>query len=303
MKLHRWKPEKIEAMYNFVHKSFKEVRHLPEGERVPALQGLLDGYIAAMWGAHIARLRFKAKRSRRYRQKKRADTKLARKTLLWNQNEDDKEFKVQRDMARELRDERGEQFSFRKFVKEWREARKAPLVIQDEETFERYLEEQKHKMYVNGPSIVRQPVSKKAGYLRRYRVEILEPLMYELKRKAYITKLVQDREDAIKQKKIVEEQAVKKAKRQEEKKARTAERNAYWERVLGEWHKENDRLIALKREYFVARQKVFSEARKEFLTAMNADVHLWEESPDECKFLRFQFGQGVKFPFNKTQYL
>lgn len=303
VKLHRWKPEKIEKMMQFVRRSFEDVRHLPEGERMPSLQGMLNGYIGAMWGAQLARLRFKAKRSRRVRQKRRADTKLARKLTLWNDREDAKEFKVQRDAAREQRLERGEQFSFKKFVKEYREARKKPLVIQDEATFEKYLEEQKQKMFVNGPRIVRMPISKRAGYRRRYEVEVTAPMIYELKRKAYITMLVNQREDAIKAKKVAEEQEARRLSKAAAAAEKSAARRAYWEKVQADWHRENDRLIALKREYFMARENVYAEARKEFLSAMNADVHLWEESPDECKFLRFKFGEGVSFPFNNTRYL
>jgi hypothetical protein len=188
-------------------------------------------------------------------------------------------------------------------VKEYREARRKPLVIQDEATFEKYLEEQKQKMYFNGPAIVRQPVSKKAGYRRRFTVEITAPIVYELKRKAYITMLVKQREDAIKAKKVLEEQEARRLSRQAAAAEKAAARRAYWEKVQADWHTENDRLIALKREYFMAREQVYAEARKEFLAAMNADVHLWEESPDECKFLRFKFGEGVSFPFNNTRYL
>lgn len=303
VKLHRWKPEKIELMNKFVKQSFEQVRHLPEGERMPSLQGMLDDYIGAMWGAHVARLRFVARRSRRYRQKKRADTKLARKTRFWNKTEDEKEYKVRSELARAVREEKGERFSFRRFVKEWREAKQKPLVIQDEATFEKYLEEQQQKMYIRGPSVVRQPRFPRAGYARRYRVEVLEPILYELKRKGYVTKLVMEREEAIKAKKVADELAERRAERALLKAERSAERQAYWNKVHSEWHKENDRLIALKREYFLARQDVYAQSRKEFLTAMNSDVHLWEESPEECKFLRFQFGVGVQFPFNNSRYL
>lgn len=270
---------------------------------MPSLQLMLDEYIGSMWGAQVARWRFVARRSRRHRQKKRADTKLARKTLLWNRNEDDKEAKVRADLDHDLRQQRGENFSFRRFVKEYREAKKKPLVIQDEETFEKFLEQQRQTMYLRGPRLVHQPVSPKAGFKRRFQVEIVEPLVYELKRKAHITRLIQQREDAIKAKKVAEEIAERRAERKIIADKKAAERRSYWERVQGEWHAENNRLVALKREYFLAREKVYSEARKEFLTAMNADVHLWEESPEECKFMRFQFGTGVQFPFNNTRYL
>ena len=270
---------------------------------MPSLQLMLDEYIGAMWGAQVARWRFVARRSRRHRQKKRADTKLARKTLLWNRNEDDKESKVRHELAHDLRVERGEAFSFRKFVKEYREAKKKPLVIQDEETFDKFLVEQTQKMYKRGPRIVRQPMSPRAGYDRRYQVEILQPFLYELKRKAYLTHLIQQREDAIKAKKVAEEIAERRAERKAIADVQSAERRMYWNKIQAEWHEENDRLIALKREYFMAREKVYSEARKEFLAAMNADVHHWEESPEEAKFLRFKFGAGVTFPFNNTRYL
>lgn len=302
IKIHRWKEDKIEKMNKFVQKSFEEVRHLPEGERMPTLQGLLDGYIAAMWGAKLARLRFAAKLNRRHRLKRRADTKLARKTLFWNLVEDMKENKVLRDKVREAREARGELFSFRKFIAEYRESKKAPLVIHDEATFEKFLAEQKEKNFFRGPASSRQPIFKRAGYKHRYKVEVLDPLVYELKRKGFITRLVQDREDKIKAKKVAEELAARRAERDAAKAKRSQEKAEYWGKVLGDWHQENDRLFALKQDYFMAREEVFSQARREFLLAMNNDVNLWNETPDECKFLRFKFGSGVQFPFNRTPY-
>lgn len=101
---------------------------------------------------------------------------------------------------------------------------------------------------------------------------------------------------------MAEEIAQRRAESAQRKAEKRAERKAYWDKVLGEWHIEQARLIDLKRKYFLARQEIHDKARREWLEALNEDVDLWKETPDECKYMRFSFGEGVKFPFNNTPY-
>lgn len=68
-----------------------QVRNIPEGERMPALQRLIDEYINGVWGRYVAEIRKKAIERRKYRLKKRAFTKTARKMLKWQQVQDMKE--------------------------------------------------------------------------------------------------------------------------------------------------------------------------------------------------------------------
>lgn len=90
-KVYRWRPEQIEAYRNYVRKMAAQVRHIPEGERMPALQRYVDEYINGIWGQYVATIRMKARRNRKIRLKKRAVTKTARKMLMWQRVEDFKE--------------------------------------------------------------------------------------------------------------------------------------------------------------------------------------------------------------------
>jgi hypothetical protein len=164
------------------------------------------------------------------------------------------------------------------------------------------LEEDKLKNFVRGPSALRRKLHNRMSYETRFRLEVGEPLLYHLKRKAHLTKMVREREQAIREKKLAEELAERRAVSSARKAEKRAERKAYWDKVLGEWHLEQARLADLKRKYFLARQDVYDKARQEWLTALNEDVELWKETPDECKYMRFVFGEGVKFPFNNTSY-
>lgn len=87
-----------------------------------------------------------------------------------------------------------------------------------------------------------------------------------------------------------------------EKKALSRQKQEYWGRVLGDWHAENNKLKALKKEYMLARENVYAKSRKEFLEALNLETLKFKETPDECKYMRFAFGYGVQFPFNETNY-
>lgn len=106
----------------------------------------------------------------------------------------------------------------------------------------------------------------------------------------------------MKEQKLAAELKEKRAARKIEKTEVSRKKQEYWGKVLGEWHAENNKLKALKKEYILSRQKVYSESRKEFLEALNLETLKFKETPDECKYMRFAFGYGVQFPFNDTDY-
>lgn len=93
-------------------------------------------------------------------------------------------------MERESREARGEQFSFHRFISLYRESKKAPFIIHDEATFEKFLEDEMNSKYVRGPKSSRRPETGRENYRTRYKKEILDPFLYELKRKAHITHLI-----------------------------------------------------------------------------------------------------------------
>eukprot|EP01122_Echinamoeba_exundans_P006729 TRINITY_DN1952_c0_g1_i1.p1 TRINITY_DN1952_c0_g1~~TRINITY_DN1952_c0_g1_i1.p1 ORF type:complete len:363 (-),score=94.82 TRINITY_DN1952_c0_g1_i1:44-1132(-) len=299
----RWRPEQIEHLRKIMIRIKRTAeRTVAEGDRAAEMQKMLNQYISGLWGTRLKAMRAYSKYLRTRRAKKRAFTKLARKFKFWNEVEDMREQKVIRDKERALREANGEQYSFRKFLRWWKESQRKPFVIHDEETFAKMLEEDKMKNFVRGPSSVRRKLHNRMSYETRFRLEVGEPLMYHLKRKAHLTKMIREREQAIKEKKLAEELAERRAVASARKAEKRAERKAYWDKVLGEWHLEQARLADLKRKYFLARQEVYDKARQEWLTALNEDVDLWKETPDECKYMRFVFGEGVKFPFNNTPY-
>lgn len=53
-------------------------------------------------------------------------------------------------MEREDREARGEQFSFKKFLQVYKESKKAPYIVHDEETFEKFLEQEMSRKYIRG---------------------------------------------------------------------------------------------------------------------------------------------------------
>lgn len=72
----------------------------------------------------------------------------------------------------------------------YRESTKTPFIIHDEATFEKFLENEMSTKYIRGPKSSRRQSSGRENYRTRYRKEIVDPLLYELKRKAHVTHLV-----------------------------------------------------------------------------------------------------------------
>lgn len=89
-----------------------------------------------------------------------------------------------------LRDANKEQYSFRKFLRWWKEAQRKPFVIHDEETFTQMLEADRLKHFVKGPPSTRRKLHVRMSFERRYGLEVGDPLIYHLKRKAHVTKMI-----------------------------------------------------------------------------------------------------------------
>jgi len=69
----------------------------------------------------------------------------------WNKLEDKKEDKIYRDEQRIYREKERIPFSFKKFLKEQRDKKRKPIIIEDEETFRKRLEEDQQKYLFFGP--------------------------------------------------------------------------------------------------------------------------------------------------------
>jgi len=74
----------------------------------------------------------------------------------------------------------------------------------------------------------------------------------------------------------------------------------HWNKIYSEWLSQNNQLKGLKAEYARTRNKFQEEARKEYLRAIEEDVNKWVHTPEECRFLRFKFKEGITFPFNPS---
>jgi len=153
----------------------------------------------------------------------------------WNSLEDMKEDKIIREWTRRDNVSHGQVFSFKKFMASQRLMRMKPIEIGSEEDFLKKIEEDQKVYLKNGP---RSAIIRKSGhenYLTRRQYEIENPIIYELRRKARVTFLVEQREGAI-NKRIVELKIkTNKEKRQIERLEGNRKRNEHWDNVYGEW--------------------------------------------------------------------
>jgi len=114
------------------------------GQEVGANQGArflesmnlrITSYFDTDWGIKNSIIKAEARRRRQIRVKKRRDKLLKTRHKEWHHLEDLREAKVFRDQQREARKDRREVFSFAKFLREDREKKRPPYIIEDEETF------------------------------------------------------------------------------------------------------------------------------------------------------------------------
>jgi len=131
--------------------------------------------------------------------------------------------------------------------------------------------------------------------------DVIDPFLHEIRRRGRIAKLVEEREDAIaraKWRETVEKQRETRLKERQEKFVKVQE---HWNKVLGAWHKENNMYRVMKQEYMEQREALKTRAREEFLESLGSTVHMWQNTPQECRFRRFRI-ISVDWPYNKSGY-
>jgi len=265
----------------------------------------IKGYFETRWGAMRALIKRRAKKKKILKRKHRRDLQLEKKIDKWNKLEDAKENKIFRDKERAKREERHEQFSFKDFLAKEREKKRHPYLIESETTFHKRLQEDMQNYLWKPPKSVRRQhrARNPIGYTKRLDREILDPFLIEIRRRARFAELVEQREEAIASAKYQQKLAEDRKKRLEERQTEFLKKQEHWNTALGGWHKENNLLRVMKREYMKERNEVLRNSRIEYLSALEEDHNFWEATPNECRFKRFRFIPNVKFPYNKTQYI
>jgi len=291
-----YKPYDLDQLKRRVERAAKT--DLEEKDRKSLAQKSIDEFVAQKWGTNMSEIRNKAKKRKDLTRRKRYFELLDKNLKEWNDLQDAKENRIIRHRERESREKEGKLFSFKQFLREYRE-RKSPTQILTDEEFLKVLEEDTKK-YLSKGNRKPKTTGKENYNVLLYR-NVIQPWMYEMRRKARIGELVRKHEDSLKERKYREEVEKLRAIREEEKSKERNERNKYWEKTFGEWHQQNMKLIELKSNFRVVREETLAKSRKDFLLAMEEDIDKWVETPNECKFLRFKFADGVKFPPNKSQ--
>eukprot|EP01121_Diplochlamys_sp_Union-15-3_P014650 TRINITY_DN469_c0_g1_i2.p1 TRINITY_DN469_c0_g1~~TRINITY_DN469_c0_g1_i2.p1 ORF type:complete len:352 (+),score=50.28 TRINITY_DN469_c0_g1_i2:51-1106(+) len=302
-------PEKVKGYTNRDMKDFRDyIRDNfeivgPMDAKVEALKVIKD-FKDLKFTKDQAVRRAHGKRRRDLRQKKRLIRKGELRNRLWQEAEDAKEYRILRDMMRTEREKRGEPFVFKRFLRAYQDFHRKPYpyLSHDAAAFWPIAKKDMESNFKRGPIYITQRTTGEENYKTRFRYEVWEPFWYELRRKVRLTTMIKHHQDMIKehqQRETLKEGRIQKALR---KRQSHEERVAHWGKVIGDWFTENNKLKALKNEYRVMQEGILSKSRREFLLAMNQKVNLWTESPDECKYLRFQFGEGIKFPYRKSEY-
>lgn len=306
-KIEGYNPDETDKFVRWLRRTSTAV-----GQEVGANQGprfiehmnqRVQDYIETDFGIKRSIDKAEAKRRREIRKKIRHGKRLASWHSSWHQLEDMKENRVLRDRQREIAMERKEQFSFVQFLRSEREKKIPPYVIEDEETFRRKIQELQDKHLFWGPRDRYTQFRKPIGYFHKLQRAVWDPWVYELRRKGKVMELVEEREEAIAKRKWDQMLAERREKRLKERQDDFEKQLVHWNATLGEWHKENNTLRKLKEEYMEQRRQIEASARREYLQVLDTDSDKWVESPNECRFLRFRFSEGAKFPYNKAPYI
>jgi len=258
----------------------------------------IEGYFETKWGQRMSAVKARAKKKRRIARKNRRDKLLWKKLDDWNKLEDMKENHYLRHCSYGPNG-----FSFREFLAAHREKRRPLPEIESEEEFRKKLEEDQKHFLFKAPKLVRRKVKERLNYDKESNRRIVAPWLHEVRRRARIKKLVDRREDAIAQLKWRELVAKKKQERLERKQKEGLRKLRHWNSVLGSWHEKNHHLRMMKLGAAAKREGIMAAARDEFLRAINDTAKHWQESPNECRFLRFRFAFGIYFPFTNSPYL
>eukprot|EP01130_Rhizamoeba_saxonica_P000302 TRINITY_DN10280_c0_g1_i1.p1 TRINITY_DN10280_c0_g1~~TRINITY_DN10280_c0_g1_i1.p1 ORF type:complete len:358 (-),score=80.85 TRINITY_DN10280_c0_g1_i1:26-1099(-) len=267
-------------------------------------QSFVDSYLAGEYGRVRNLVKMKQKKRKVYNAKRRQWKFTERRLMKWNEIEDMKEDRIIRDMEREEYDD-SKQFSFTYFVREQRKKKKPVIKIGTDEEFEEFLEKDKQTHLFKKPMKLRRALNGNENYITLRQRDVEIPWLYEVRRRARVAELVNKREQAIAEKDFEIELAIKREKLRLEKAKKHKLKMAHWQKILGDFYNTKNRIQKLKFEYMNERTEIFKLARKEFLKALSEDVDKWAESPEECRFMRFRFNEGVgdSFPYNNTPYI
>jgi len=302
-----YNPDEVDKFVRWLRKTAILV-----GQEVGAMQGprfieymnlRVKDYIETDFGIKRSIDKAEAKRRREIRKKIRNNKRYSNWHNDWHKLEDMKESRILRDKQRETSVDRLELFSFNAFLKAEREKKMTPYIIEDEETFRQKIKDLQEKYLFWGPRDRFTKFRKPIGYWHKLQREIWDPWVYELRRRGKVMELVQEREEAIAKQKWNQMLEERRSKRMQERQEDFDKQLVHWNETLGEWHKENNTLRKLKEEYMRKRKEIETASRREFLQILDTDSDKWVESPNECRFLRFRFAEGVTWPPNKAAYI
>eukprot|EP01128_Nolandella_sp_AFSM9_P009227 TRINITY_DN5848_c0_g1_i1.p1 TRINITY_DN5848_c0_g1~~TRINITY_DN5848_c0_g1_i1.p1 ORF type:complete len:381 (+),score=102.84 TRINITY_DN5848_c0_g1_i1:37-1143(+) len=267
------------------------------------MQSEIDAYVGIQWGIYQSERKAVVRGKRILNRKKRREKLLWKKMDQWNALEDMKEDRVLRNLARAEKELRKESFSFRRFLAEKREAKRPAYTIESEEDFLQTLEDDRKNFLVYAPKSVRRQYNKRnvLGYQRILEREVVDPFLHEVRRKARMAELVGRREDAIAQETYRRQLAEKRAIALEKKQKEHLKKQAHWNEVVGGWQRENSYLRTLRRKFVEMNMAQESEARKEYLSALEEDISMWTDTPDSCRYARFRM-VGTNHPFHGLPY-
>jgi len=299
-KIKGYNPDETERFVRWIRKTATLVSQEVGAQQGPRflehMNAKIRDYIETDFGIKRSIDKAEAKVKREKRRKLRSDRRLKTLHLDWHKVEDMKEHKILRDKEREAAMDRKERFSFVAFLRAEREKKTTPYIIQSESRFRRQIARLQNKYLFWGPKDRFKRFKKPIGYWHKLQREVWDPWAYELKRKGKVMELVQEREEAIARQKWENMLSERRKLRMEERKDDFEKQLVYWNKTIGEWHKENNTLRMLKAEYMSQRKAIEADARREFLQVLDSDSDKWVESPSECRFLRFRFADHYVFP-------
>jgi len=193
------------------------------------------GYVNSMWGLQRSKIKERAKKKRSLKRKNRRERLLMKKIENWNDLEDAKEDKIIRSRDRAVREDDKVPFSFKLFLAQDREQKRWPYVIEDEETFRKRIQEDMQNYLWRPPKSVRKQVRARntLGYPKRADRELLDPFLLEIRRRARVAELVEQREDAIAKVKFWDQLEEQRKKRFEERHAEFLKKTRALEHCFG----------------------------------------------------------------------
>jgi len=103
-----------------------------------------------------------------------------------------------------------------------------------------------------------------------------------------------------------EKQRRETAARKEQKRRATQRKHEYYENILAEYRRLKDRRDVLNIQYNRKKDEFRAMARKVWLHVMNEDCDLWNKSPEDLKFRRYDIKNPMfykKLPANHTYVL